>query len=103
VIQQSDARVAIILVELQLPQAQSLKDKRQVISSLKRKIANGYNCSVAETGMVDKWQRAQLGFALIANETSRLDTQAQSILELIESTPEVIVLERGVEIIDASG
>jgi len=42
--------VGVLQIELEIPEAQSLKDKRRVIKSLKDRIANAHNVSIAELG-----------------------------------------------------
>ncbi len=51
--------------ELLLPGAQSLKDKRAVLTSLKDRLHNQFNVSAAETGQHDLWQRAEVTVCLV--------------------------------------
>jgi hypothetical protein len=48
--------------------ALSLKDKRRVIKSLKDRLGNRYNVSVAEVGSLDHRQQAELGVAMVGND-----------------------------------
>ena len=57
-------------VELFIPMAHSLKDKRQVLQSLKSRLRDKFNVSVAEVGDQELWQKAILGLACVANESS---------------------------------
>ena len=63
--------------ELHLAGAHSLKDKRSVIKSLKDRLHNEFNVSVAETGRHDAWQTAELTVCLVSTDRRH----AQSILE----------------------
>jgi len=54
--------------ELHLSGCQSLKDKRRVLKSLKDRLHNKFNLSVAETGHHDLWQRAELTCCIVATE-----------------------------------
>ena len=65
--------VGVCQVSLHLPEGQSLKAKRQVLSSLKTRLCNKFNVSVAEIGDQDLWQRSFLGIACIANEASHVN------------------------------
>ena len=76
--------VGILLVSLHIPQAQSLKDKRMVLRSIKDKVRVHYNVSVAELDGQDKWQTATLGFAAINSDKRYLDGQLSAVLSLIE-------------------
>ena len=50
--------IALLQATLSIPEAHSLKDKRRVIKSLKDRITNQMNVSVAEVGQQDVWNRA---------------------------------------------
>ena len=69
--------VAVIEWELEIYGCQSLKEKRRVVRSLKDRLRNRLNVSVAETAHQDVWQRAELGAAVVS--TSR--RHADSVLE----------------------
>jgi len=53
-------------IELRIEHAQSLKDRRQVVRSLKEKLSHGFNISVAEMDETVTWQSATLGVAAIS-------------------------------------
>lgn len=46
--------IAVIYFEIHIPQAQSLKEKRSAVNSIKKKIRNKFNVSVAEIDFLDK-------------------------------------------------
>lgn len=58
--------VAKLTLEISIEHAQSLKDRRQVVRSLKDKLRNGFNVSVAEIDEALVWNRATLGIAGIS-------------------------------------
>ena len=60
--------VGLCTVELFIPESQSLKDKRQVLLSLKDRLRGQFNFSVAEVDRQGLWQKAVLGLACVANE-----------------------------------
>jgi uncharacterized protein YlxP (DUF503 family) len=62
--------------ELHLDASHSLKDKRQVLSSLKDRLHRTYNISVAETAHQDLWQRAELSACVVATDR----VQAEKVL-----------------------
>jgi uncharacterized protein len=71
--------VAKLTIELEIPHAQSLKDRRQVLRSMKDKLRHSFNLSIAELddGMI--WNRATLGIASISSSTSYLTGQLRQI------------------------
>jgi len=58
--------VAAMFLELRIEHAQSLKDRRQVLRSLKEKLAHAFNISIAEMDDAPTWQSATLGIAAIS-------------------------------------
>ena len=68
-----------LTVELEIPHAQSIKDRRQVVRSMKDKLRRHYNCSVAELDDASLWNRATLGVATISGSTSYLMAQVREI------------------------
>ena len=53
--------VGLLTLELHIPDAQSLKDKRQVLRSLKDRLRRDFNVAVAELEHQDTWQRSVVG------------------------------------------
>src|SRR5260370_36475262 len=64
--------VGLLTLELHIPDAQSLKDKRQVLRSLKDKLRRDFNVAVAELEHHDTGQRAVVGVVTISNEEKHL-------------------------------
>ena len=91
--------IAVLNVAIHIPQAQSLKDKRMVLRSLKERIKSRFNVSVAELSGQDKWQIATLGVVMIANDNRLLDSAMQTIFSYIENHPEYYVCEHKIEFI----
>jgi hypothetical protein len=60
--------VAVCRVELDIPAAESLKDKRQVLQSTITRIRNRFQISVAEVEAQEQWRTAVLGMAVVSNE-----------------------------------
>jgi len=75
--------VGICEIEVLIPQASSLKEKRIVIKSIKDKISKRFNVSIAEVGYQDKWQRALLGVAKVSNDTVSVEKVFDFIDKLI--------------------
>ena len=67
--------VLLIKIMLQIPYANSLKDKRSQVKSLKDRLSNRFNASIAETGELDNWRQAEMGVCMIGNDRSYLDKQ----------------------------
>ncbi len=77
-------QLGILQIELHIPAAQSLKQKRHVVKSLKDRLHSQFNLSVAEVGFMDKWQRAELAIVMVSSEKSYLESQFENIQRFIE-------------------
>lgn len=92
-------KVGVLRIYFMILDAQSLKQKRQVMRSLKDRLANQYNISVAEIGCNDKWQLGELGIATVANDGKFVNSVLQEIQNFIQRHPAVRVIESDIEII----
>lgn len=91
--------VGLCTVELHIPNVQSLKGKRQVLSSLTTRLRNRFNISVAEIDEQDLWQKAILGIAYVANDTGRVNQTLDQVLNLIRANPSLELLRSQIEIL----
>lgn len=77
--------VRTLSITLLIHEAQSLKDKRQVLQSLMQKVRQKFNTAVAEVGYQDEWQRAEIGLAFLSNKVSHLEQVQSEILNFMEN------------------
>ena len=91
--------VGVCTVELFIPDGQSLKSKRQVLSSLKDRLRDKFNVSVAEVGEQDLWQKAVLGVACVANEKAYVNQVLDQVMNHIRSVPLVEVVQSRIELL----
>ena len=89
--------IARLILELEIPHAQSLKDRRQVVRSLKEKLRNKFNAGIAELDEALVWNRATLGVVAISNSTTYLKGQ----LEEIDRTVNRLVIDLGAQVVDS--
>ena len=71
--------VAKLTLELEVPHAQSLKDRRQVVRSLKDSLRHGFNVSIAEMDEGLVWNRATLEVVAISPSVSYLTGQLRAV------------------------
>lgn len=83
-------------IELRIEHAQSLKDRRQVVRSLKEKLAHGFNISIAELDEAVTWQSATIGIVAISASRDYLSGQMQQV----EQAANRIVEGLGARIVD---
>jgi hypothetical protein len=79
--------VGSLRVRLLLRESRSLKDKRQVVRSIKDRLVNRLNVAVAEVDALDNRQMAVLGFATISNEASHVRSVLEEVLRALRSHP----------------
>lgn len=72
--------VGLLTLELHLPEAQSLKDKRQVVRSLKDRLRAHFNVAVAELDFEEVWQRSVVGVVTLSNEEQHVEESLQKVL-----------------------
>ena len=89
--------VAKLTVEISIPHAQSLKDRRQVVRSLKDKLRHGFNVSVAEMDDANLWNRATLGVVAISGSTAYLSGQMREVDDALNRLANTL----GAEIVDS--
>ena len=88
-------RVAVCSLDLHIPEANSLKRKRQILKSLIQRLRNRYNLSITEIGYHDYWQRSQLGMAVVSrNDAERVINQ---VIDFVESENRVNIISYEVE------
>ena len=85
--------VGVLTLELATLEARSLKDKRRVIQSVKQKLRNTFNVSVAEVGHADTPKRCRLAVVLVCGESRPVHAQLDKIVELVRSNRGLTLLE----------
>jgi uncharacterized protein YlxP (DUF503 family) len=91
--------VGILQVEISIPDAMSLKDKRQVVKSLKDRIANGHNVSIAEVGALDEHRRSILGLAMVSNDKRYVEGALSKLVDFIRMTPQASLIDYQIELL----
>lgn len=91
--------VGLCTVELYLPDGHSLKAKRQILLSLKDRLRDKFNVSVAEVGELDLWQKAVLGIACVANEGRYVNQVLDQVVNLIRSVPAIELVQCRIEML----
>ena len=73
--------IGILTLDIHVEESQSLKDKRHVVKSLKDRLRDRFNVSVAEIDGLDSWQRAVVAAVTVSSDRVR----AEQILQAVES------------------
>jgi uncharacterized protein YlxP (DUF503 family) len=83
--------IGTLTVVLYLHAAESLKDKRQVVKSLIETTRQKFNISIAEVDDLDKWRKATIGIACVANDKAYVNRVLDKVVSTLESNPAVEV------------
>ena len=88
--------VAQLTLEIRIEHAQSLKDRRHVVRSLKDQLKQSFNISVAEMDEAVTWQSATLGVVAISRSRDYL----HGLIEEVERSARRMLNELGAELAD---
>lgn len=89
--------VAQLHLEIRIEHAQSLKDRRQVVRSVKDQLRQAFNVSVAEMDEAVTWQSASIGIVAISRSRDYL----HGLIEEVERAARRMLNEHGAELADA--
>jgi hypothetical protein len=89
--------IATLTIELSIPLSRSLKDRRQVVRSMKDRLRQGFNISVSELDEAITWQSATLGVAAISSSRDYL----RGLMAEVEQAAVRLAAENGAEVRDA--
>ena len=91
--------VGLLTLELHIEHAQSLKDKRQVLRSLKDRLRAKFNVAVAELEHHDTWQRSVIGIVTLSNEERHVQESLQQVLAEADNILGQLLVSHQVELI----
>ena len=78
--------IGLCTIDLHLPSANSLKDKRSVLKSVMPRIRREFNVSIAEVDNQDVWRSATLGVVTVSNDTAYAHGLLTKVVGWIERT-----------------
>ena len=88
-----DFFISLLTIELLVPWARSLKDKRSAVRGLKDRLRSRFNASVAEVGYQDKWQRAVLAVCVLGNDKRQLESDMSRVRQLCEEAQDLQIAD----------
>ena len=84
--------IGIVTLDFHLPMCHSLKSKRLVLKSLKEKLSNRFNISIAEVDYLDVWQRTQLAVVTVSKQKRRANEILSRIVNLAGRESEAVLI-----------
>ena len=89
--------IAFLALEIRIEAAHSLKDKRQVLRSLKDRLRSSFNVSVAELAPSNLWNEATIGVVSVSHSHDYLD----GLMRNVERAAMRIANNAGAEVADS--
>ena len=78
--------IGLLQLEVFVPGAQSLKDRRSVVKSVKEQLRGRFNVATAELDPSEAWQRATLGIVTIGEDRSYVEGLLRQVTEWVRGT-----------------
>jgi uncharacterized protein YlxP (DUF503 family) len=91
--------IALLTLEIHIPHAQSLKDKRMVLRRLKDRLRSKFNVAVSEVDHQELWQRAQLSVVTVGPDEGFLQKVLQEAAEEAERVAPECMIRSNIEIV----
>ena len=85
--------VGVCTLDLIIPEANSLKDKRSVLKSMLEGMRSKFHVSAAEVEHMDLWRRATVGIACVSNSQQFVDQVLNKVVDWVESNPRVNITD----------
>jgi hypothetical protein len=89
--------VGVLRLTLFIPENHSLKGKRSVLRTIKARVRNKFNVSIAEAEDHDMWQRATLGISQVGTDEPFVDGALREVVRFIDDMQIVELGEERVE------
>jgi hypothetical protein len=91
--------LGICKIRLYLSNSHSLKDKRNILRSIKARIRNNYNISISEIDNYNLWKNTTLGIACIGNDKKYLNKILNAVIRFIKKEDESQLIDYEITII----
>ena len=83
--------VVVAIFEIHIEYAQSLKEKRMVVKSLRDKLRNRFEIAANEVALQDVHQRARIALTFIAHDKANADANLDKIRSFVESNTDAVL------------
>jgi uncharacterized protein len=98
------AYVALLLIHLHFPEAESLKAKRKELASVKAQLHTRLGAAVAEVDHQDTWQRSTLAVTLCSGSLRTLDGAVDGIERWLDGRfPQGVRVQRSLTSFEDAG
>lgn len=91
--------IGVLQFSMAIPHAESLKDKRSVVRSLKDRLRREFNIAIAETADLDDWNTATLGAVTVGSDVAYLNGLLDKLVDRLEEWRDAVLEDHQLEII----
>lgn len=77
--------IGLLTIELEIPEANSLKEKRMVLNRMRDKVRQKFNVAIAEVDENEVWNRAVLGVVTVSNDQVFSNQVLSKVMDLVET------------------
>jgi uncharacterized protein YlxP (DUF503 family) len=91
--------IALLTLDIHIPHAHSLKDKRMILRSLKDRLRAKFNVAVSEVDHQDLWQRSQVSVVTVGSDEKFLEKVLQEAAEEAERIAPECMIQSSIEIV----
>ena len=92
--------IGLAKLDLFFSEVHSLKEKRNLLRTVKEKTSQTFKIPIAEVGHQDLWQRAQIGFAIVGSDRALVQSLGEQVIDFIEKMDLGSLTEKAFELID---
>jgi uncharacterized protein len=89
--------IGLLILDLQITDARSLKDKRQILRSLKDRLRRKFNIAIAELDFHDVWQSSTIGIVTLSNAEQHVEESLQHVLAEAQRILGPVLVDHSVE------
>jgi uncharacterized protein len=90
------------IINLRIPESCSLKEKRSVLNKILKRTQNEFNISIAETGNLDNHKLAEIGFAVVGNDSRYINGKVDHLLRFVDNLRAAEIVNSKIEIMAVS-
>jgi uncharacterized protein len=91
--------IALLTLDIHIPHAHSLKDKRMIVRSLKDRLRGKFNVAVSEVDHQDLWQRTQVSVVTVGSDEKFLHKVLEEASEEAERIAPDCMIQSNIEIV----
>ena len=90
--------IGTLAIRVIIPGAHSLKQKRSVLKSIKDRLRNNFNISVAEVEASEVWQSATLGVAMVGSDRQYVNAVLSKVIDYLRNFRQIQLINYELEL-----